>query len=238
MPQPFAAELLRSLRLSLRPRAALLATTVLGSILFWPPLAAWALPDDIQRQQIIPILGLTRDRGEQPTGTVAHIILSFGTRPDHQGLRLQFRTAPGRFSHMAQTSIEQAIYRTARALGLSIDSWTIILSVPYAGLTIYGESLSAMVALCAAAMAMGDEIPPDHVMTGFVTPDGHIGPVGGVPLKVSAATRAHMRRVLIPDEQDVGDDDWSTPFMVQVSPVRTVREAYVALTETEPATVP
>lgn len=191
------------------------------------------MPDGTQRQQIIPILGLTRDRGTAPTGTVAHVVISFGARQDRTGLKLQFRTTPGRFSHMAQTSIEQAIRRTAQVLGLSTDSWTIVFSVPYAGLTIYGESLSAMVALSTVAMAKGDEILPDHVMTGFVTPDGQIGPVGGVPLKVSAATRAHMRRVLVPDEQDVADEDWSTPFMVQVSPVRTVRDAYSALTETD-----
>ena len=210
----------------------LLVIATLGISLLTPP-PSWALPDGTEHQQIIPILGLTRDRGSNPTGTVAHVVISLGTRKDHDGLKLQFRTTPGRFSHLAQTSIEQAIRRTAKVLGLSPDSWTVVLSVPYSGLTVYGESLSAMVALSTIAMIKGDEILPDHVMTGFVTPEGQIGPVGGVPLKVSAATRAHMRRVLIPDEQDVADEDWTTPFMVQVSPVRTVRDAYSALTETE-----
>ena len=48
---------------------------------------------------------------------------------------------------MAQTAIQQAIYRAARVAGLVPDSWTVILSVPYPGVTIYGDSLSAMVSL-------------------------------------------------------------------------------------------
>jgi hypothetical protein len=206
-------------------------TTVLCTGLLLP-LHSWALPDGTQQQHIIPILGLTRERGAAPTGTVAHVVIAFGKRTDHNGLTLQFRSSPGRFSHLAQTSIEQAIRRSAHVLGLSIDSWTIVLSVPYPGLTVYGESLSAMVALSAAALAKGDEILPDHVMTGFVTPEGQIGPVGGVPLKVTAGMQAHMRRILVPDEQDVADADWTTPFLIQVSPVRSVQEAYQALTET------
>jgi predicted S18 family serine protease len=68
-------------------------------------------------------------------------------------------------------------------------------------------------------------------MTGAVTPDGHIAPVGAVPLKVTAASEAHMRRVLVPDELDVTDADWQTPFLVQVSPVSSVSQAYEALTD-------
>ena len=194
---------------------------------------AWALPDGTDQQRIIPILGLTQERGAAPTGTVAHVLMAFGARKDHDGLALRFRSGPGRFSHLAQTAIEQAIRRSTHALGLSPDSWTIVLSVPYPGMTVYGESLSAMVALSAVAMSKGDAVLPDHVMTGVVTPDGHIGPVGGVSLKVVAAMQAHMRRILIPEEPDIADQDWTTPFLIEVSPVRSVRQAYQALTEAD-----
>lgn len=232
--QPLSADARSATRrlTSYSSAAAVLPLALVLSL--FTPLGSWAMPDGTQRQEVIPILGLTRERGTTPTGTVAHIVLAFGTRSDRKGLKLQFRASPGRFSHLAQTSIEQGIRRSAEVLGLSTDSWTVVLSVPYPGLTVYGESLSAMVALSTVAMAKGDEILPDHVMTGFVTPDGQIGPVGGVPLKVSAAMRAHMRRILVPDEQDMADADWSTPFLTQVSPVRSVRDAYLALTETPP----
>jgi len=193
-----------------------------------PPQAAAMEPTGI-REQMIPILGVTME--QTPTGTVANLILSFEERHDHRGLAVLFRKAPGRFSRMAQTAVEQAIYRTAKAAGLSPDSWTVMLSVPYAGVTIYGDSLSAMVALAVMALAKGEFIPPDRVMTGSVTPDGYIAPVGAVPLKVVAASEAHMRRVLVPDEVDVTDADWQTPFLVQVSPVHSVSQAYEALTD-------
>ncbi|HZS11195.1 MAG TPA: S16 family serine protease [Nitrospirales bacterium] len=182
------------------------------------------------REQLIPILGVTIEE-RHIVGTVANVIIGFEERTDQHGLAIVFRSSPGRFSRMAQTAIEQAIYRTARAAALVPDSWTITLSVPYSGVTIYGESLSAMVALSVMALAKGDSIQPDRVMTGAIRPDGKIAPVGSVSLKVTAANEAHMRRVLVPDELDLADGDWATPFLVQVSPVRSVTEAYLALTD-------
>lgn len=182
-----------------------------------------------QREQLIPILGVMMD--QQPIGTVANLVLAFDERSDHQGLAVQFKAFPGRFSQMAQTAVEQAIRRVAKVAGLSTDSWSVILSVPYTGVTIYGDSLSAMVALAVVALAKGEFIPSDRVMTGAVTPDGHIAPVGAVPLKVVAAGDAHMHRVLVPDEMDVADSDWLTPFLVQVSPVGSISQAYEALTD-------
>jgi predicted S18 family serine protease len=106
-----------------------------------------------------------------------------------------------------------------------------MLGVPFPGLTIYGNSLSAMVALSVQALAKGDEVPMDRVLTGVVTLDGRIGPVGAVPLKVAAADQAQMRRILIPDESDPADEDWQTPFLGHVSPVSSLSHAYFALTD-------
>jgi hypothetical protein len=181
------------------------------------------------QEQVIPILGITMEN--KPIGTVANILLSFQERDDDRGLIVQFRSVPGRFSRMAQTAIQQAIYRASRAAGMKPDSWTIVLSVPYPGVTIYGESLSAMISVSILAMAKGESIPADRVMTGAVSPDGHIAPVGSLPLKVAAANEAHLRRVVIPDEMDVADADWRTPFLMQVSPVGSISQAYQALTD-------
>ena len=67
-------------------------------------------------------------------------------------------------------------------------------------------------------------------MTGTITEDGHIGRVGGIPYKVEAAYAEHMNRILIPEEQDIGDGDWRNPFMMQISPISTIDKAYYALT--------
>jgi PDZ domain-containing secreted protein len=212
----------------LRRHKNLISTVVLGTFLSLLVVA------DVEafkgsQEQVIPILGITMDN--KPIGTVANILLSFQERDDDRGLIIQFRSAPGRFSRMAQTAIQQAIYRASRAAGMKPDSWTIVLSVPYPGVTIYGESLSAMISVSILAMAKGESIPADRVMTGAVSPDGHIAPVGSLPLKVAAANEAHLRRVVIPDEMDVADADWRTPFLMQVSPVGSISQAYQALTD-------
>jgi predicted ATP-dependent protease len=204
-----------------------MAVAAAGLLLCLWPAEGQAAPT---REQLIPILGVTIEE-RHIVGTVANVIIGFEQRTDQHGLAMVFHNSPGRFSRMAQTAIEQAIYRTARAAAIVPDSWTITLSVPYSGVTIYGESLSAMVALTVVALAKGDSIPPDRVMTGAIRPNGQIAPVGSVSLKVTAANEAHMRRVLVPDELDLADSDWSTPFLVQVSPVRSVNEAYLALTD-------
>jgi predicted S18 family serine protease len=131
---------------------------------------------------------------------------------------------------MAQTSTEQAIYRAARAAGLSTDSWTVMVTVDQPKMTIYGNSLSAMVGLTVIALAKGQRILPDRVLTGGIAPDGHILTVGGIPLKVEAAGLAHLKRVLVPDEISPDDGDWKTPFLMQVSPVSSIQQAYLGLT--------
>jgi len=184
------------------------------------------------REQFIPILGVTI--GPNQVGTVSYVKISFDERQDQMGLMLTFHTTPGQFSRMAQTSIEQAIRRSARSLGISTDSWTVTLSVPYAGMTIYGDSVSAMVSLCVAAMAQGKTVPTGLVLRGTVTPDGEIGPVGSVPLKVQAARAAKLRRVVISKHTPVADNTGKLSISIQVSPVRSVTEALDALTDASP----
>jgi Lon protease (S16) C-terminal proteolytic domain len=152
-----------------------------------------------QQEQLVPILGVTT--GQNEIGTVSYVKIAFDERQDQTGLILHFQTTPGRFSRMAQTSIEQAIRRSARSLGISPASWTVELSVPYAGMTIYGDSLSAMVSLSVAAMAQGKSVPDGHVLTGTVTANGEIGPAGSIPLKVQAAKAAKLRRVVVKAER-------------------------------------
>jgi len=181
------------------------------------------------REQLIPVLGVTT--GQNQTGTVSYVKLSFDKRQDETGLILHFHTTPGRFSNMARTSIEQAITRSARSLGLSTSSWTVELSVPYAGMTIYGDSLSAMVSLSVAAMAQGKTVPTGHVLTGTVTPDGVIGPVGSVPLKVQAARAAKLRRVVVSRQNAPAGREEHLPISIEVSPVDSIPEALEALTD-------
>lgn len=182
-----------------------------------------------QLEQRIPILGVMID-ADRAVGTVAHITVSFAERTDSTGLAVIFRRGAGKLSPMAQTSTEQAIHRAARAAGLSTNSWTVMVTVDHPRMTIYGNSLSAMVGITVIALAKGQTILPDRVLTGGIAPDGHILTVGGIPLKVEAAGLARLKRVLVPDETSPDDGDWQTPFLVQVSPVRSLQQAYLGLT--------
>jgi len=178
----------------------------------------------------IPILGTTMSENAEPIGIVAEIQLEFLQRRDHNGLDVQFQTTPGKFSSYAQQAVMQALYRVVEAAALNPDSWTIRFRLPYPGVTLYGESLSAMTALNIVALAKNEPVDEETVLTGTVTADGHVGTVGGVPLKILAAHKQHFRKVLIPEIPDIADDDWETPFLMEVRHVSSISKAYLALT--------
>jgi predicted S18 family serine protease len=184
-----------------------------------------ARAQDSPREQYIPVLGVTMEG--TPSGKVIYIMVIFTMRDDAEGLDVHFTVGPGRFSMMTQTAAKQAIADTARALGLSSDSWSVGLGALEPGLLIEGPSLSAMVGLAVAAMAKGKSIPRNRVITGTITSDGYIGPVGGVALKVLAARQAGLQMVLVPS-MDYGKG--KTQAFTQVFKVGSVRQAYEALT--------
>ena len=155
-----------------------------------------------------------------------HLVL-FTVRDDAEGLAVHFITGPGRFSQQTQAATAQAIAHAARALGVSADSWSVGLSVVDPGVILEGDSLSAMVSLTVAAMAKGESIPRSRIITGTVTRDGRIGPVGGVALKVKAARQTGLQMVLVPSI--VGKRE-RIPGLTQVFPVGSVSQAYKALT--------
>lgn len=186
-------------------------------------------PRFIQRLTV-PILGTTLNQHWEQIGVVAEVHIQFERRHDQDGLRVQFHTSPGKFSPGAQQAVQQAILQVIKVSHLNPDSWTVSLTLPYQGLTMYGESLSGMIGLSVLSLAKGDPIPEGRVLTGTITSTGQIGAVGGVPLKIEAAHEMHLRKVLIPEELDVADGDWNTPFLMQVSPVGTIQKAYQALT--------
>jgi len=182
-----------------------------------------ATAQDGPREQYIPVLCVTKGG----TGTVVSVMVLFAKRDDAEGLEVHFVTGPGRFSQRAQSATAQAIANAARAFGLSTNSWSVGLSVADPGVTIDGGSLSAMVSLTVVAMAKGESIPRNRVITGTVTFDGRIGPVGDVALKVAAAHQAGLRMVLVPG---MALSKSKTPPLGQVLQVASVSQAYKALT--------
>ncbi len=213
-----------------RPSKGWLLVLGVGGILWWSQMT-WAKPAPSQILHLqIPILGTSLTPHHLPMGLVSNIMIDLFERRDQGGLRIQFHTEPGQFSLLARKSIHQAISRAMKTANLPVDSWTIQLKFPYAGLTVYGESLSAMVALSVVAMVKGDALLDGRILTGTITDEGTIGAVGGLQLKILAAYHHDFQRVFIPSVYDERDGDWQTPFLMQVSPVATVQEAYQGLT--------
>jgi predicted S18 family serine protease len=185
-----------------------------------------------ERQQLITFLGVAMNRsvGDEPKGAVGQLIIEWMPRADHEGMTVT--CSPG-FSPYTMTSMVAAIERAARFAGLDSNAWNVVIrrydNGPRYGM-VYGDSLSAMVGLTVIALAKGDRVLPDHVLTGTITADGQLGPVSAVDSKIEAAHAMHFRRVIVPDSMDPSDKDWHTPFLMQVSPIQWVAAAYHALT--------
>jgi len=199
------------------------------SILFFTVTVVHAEEHDIKKVSI-PVLALTLARHDKQIGLVVRVDIRLEHRKDQDGLRIKFQTWPGKFHPVAKGAITAAISLVAKIAKLNTKSWTVTLIFPYPKQTLFGESLSGMVAFSVIALAKGEERLPDRVFTGLIMPDGHIGKVGGLPLKIRAAHRHHYKRVLIPEELDVADGDWQNPFLMQISPMENAEKAYMALT--------
>ncbi len=211
------------------PKALIVGLGMVGMVWWGPGILAKPAPNQVLHLQV-PILGTSLNAQRLPMGLVSNIVIDIFERRDQGGLRIQFHTEPGQFSLLARKATDHAITRALKAAHIPGDSLTIQLKFPYTGLTVYGESLSAMVALGVVALAKGEPLLEGRILTGTITDDGRIGSVGGLQLKIMAAHRQHFRRVFIPSVYDKRDGDWQTPFLMHVSPVRTVEEAYLGLT--------
>jgi len=158
-------------------------------------------------------------------------MIHFQKRTDNGGLKVHFRKVPGRFGPIARKAVATSIHLAAKASRLKDDSWTVILEFPYAGLTMYGDSLSAMVALSVIALAKNDAVKYGRTLTGTILKNGRIGKVTGIPYKVYAAHAVGLEQVLIPEEYHPLDGEWQFPFLMDVSHVGTLEKAYQRLTD-------
>ncbi|ERN40133.1 archaeal serine protease [Rubidibacter lacunae KORDI 51-2] len=73
--------------------------------------------------------------------------------------------------------------------------------------SIDGPSAGGLFTVHVLALALGDKVRADTTMTGTINPDGTIGPVGGIPLKLQGASEAGKRRIAIPAGQLTAEVD-------------------------------
>jgi len=64
-----------------------------------------------------------------------------------------------------------------------------------------GPSAGALTTVAVLALLNGDTLDPSITMTGTINPDGTVGPVGGIPEKITGLAEQGIKRVLIPAGQ-------------------------------------
>jgi uncharacterized protein len=95
-----------------------------------------------------------------------------------------------------------------------------------------GPSAGGLFTSSTLALILGDSIKSNVTMTGTINPDGSIGPVGGIPLKVQAAHDQGKRRVVIPAGQLTPQiRELETELGIDVQEAANIFQAYELLTQ-------
>ena len=111
------------------------------------------------------------------------------------------------------------------------------ISVEFSG-HVDGPSAGGIFCLSVLSALDGRSMPKDFAMTGTIMPDGTIGVVGGVALKLRAAAAAGIKRVCIPAFQRFEDQGDGPPvdlfregerLGLELHPVEHIGEAYAVL---------
>ena len=89
-----------------------------------------------------------------------------------------------------------------------------------------GPSAGITLTTALASLITGREVSPEIAMTGEISLRGAVMPIGGLPEKLMAATRAGILRVLIPAENmdDLDEVPQEVKDHLQITPVHEIRE--------------
>lgn len=90
-----------------------------------------------------------------------------------------------------------------------------------------GPSAGITLTIALASLVTGQAVSPRIAMTGEVSLEGLVNPIGGLPEKLMAAERAGVKTVLIPsaNEDDLRDVAEEVKEKLQILPVKSVEEA-------------
>ena len=93
-----------------------------------------------------------------------------------------------------------------------------------------GPSAGITLTTALASLLSGREVDPELAMTGEVSLQGKVMPIGGLPEKLMAAVRAGVKKVLIPVEnrEDLDDVADEVKQQLEIVPVHTVSEVLTA----------
>jgi predicted S18 family serine protease len=202
---------------------------VLGiAFLLSPFTAAWSEP---HRLATVPALAVGVIGGAE-VGSLHCIVIQLDEDRLSRGPTVQFseRSRGSAVGDEWKEGAQTAITAAAKAVKVDAKGWTVtIKNRAYANYT-NGASASSAIAVGLIAAWRGDALRPDAVVTGLITPDGRIQPVGSLPSKLEGAARSNMHIMLIPTGQ-ARTDEWDLfelgrQHNITVIEVGTLNEAY------------
>ena len=141
-------------------------------------------------------------------------------------------TVTGQLGDVMQESAQIAlsyVRANAEALGVSVDAFTgrkIHIHFPAGATPKDGPSAGITMTTALVSLLTGKTVRNDVAMTGEVTLQGQVLPIGGVKQKLLAAHRAGVKTVIIPKQNEVDLDDVPAGLLadLEVFPVAHVRE--------------
>ena len=201
------------------------------------------VPDDIGQVRYedggasitVPALWAGKDPDGTPVGGVepAQIFVSTSSRTPEYSVELADIAAQGAGDAWQAATAMASAFAT---LYVSADPATVDLDFAVTG-PIEGPSAGGILTVGLLAAFQGRSLKPDVTMTGTITADGSIGPVGGVLTKIDAAAREGFTTVVVPAALSPGTWDSGNEFTeraaalsVTLVPVNTIGEAYAAMT--------
>jgi uncharacterized protein len=201
---------------------------LLIAFLFSSFTAAWSEP---HRFATVPALAVGVFGGAE-VGSLHYIVIQLDEDPLSRGPTVQF-SEQYRGSAVGddwKEGVKIATNAAATAVREDARGWSVtIKNRAYASYT-NGASASSAIAVGVIAAWRGDALRPDAVLTGLITADGRIQPVGSLPSKLEGAARANMHTLLIPAGQ-ARTDEWDLFELgrqrnIAVIEVGTLNEAY------------
>ncbi len=196
----------------------------------------WKFEEGTARLTVPALWAGTRDDGT-PVGGVepAQIEVSTaGATPEYRVDLADIRAEGAGPAWQAATGMAAAF----ATVYVGADPATVDLTFTVTG-PIDGPSAGGILTVGLIAAFRGESLDPTATMTGTITADGSIGAVGGVPTKLEAAAREGFTTVVLPAAvTDVDRRNENTlaeladELNLTVVPVRTVGEAYAAMTGT------
>jgi predicted S18 family serine protease len=199
--------------------------------------ATAAVALDSHRVLSVPAIAVSMIGGKA-TGRLHYVLVQLDQTAHGNGPVLQFNEMNlGGGSQVDadwKEGVGHAVDAAKHALGEDGRTWVVtIKNRSYHSLT-GGSSASAAVACAIMAARRGDTLRSGVVLTGTISPDGQIGPVGYLPAKVDGAAQEHMHTILVPHGQAL-TADWDLHQQgrlrnIKVVEVATLREAYELMT--------